>query len=402
MSDLEQQLSATLADVAADAPSATGLADAARRRHRLRRRRRLAAGGALAVLVVVAGGVAVAQRGDDARVARDPSDGAPAWQPISSGDARAAVPPGWTAHECEPGAPVVHGPTAEEACGSGVGAVIAPQLTRERRPYGELVSGDGGWLGYVSVGEEDLRVFHENRALVRRVLATGRLDGQPVIDAEQWVSFERDGLTYEVPAWWGVGEDGDRSDYSVCLTPTADGGGSSYEQRDPATFVFSETPGPEGTVVVTAPTQAVAELVMATVEVGAGATPGECAPEDFALGLLPPEGGAGTGPVEEGELGLERIEVEGIELEVPSGWSRKDECRGITEVSPGDGCVSSVASGAVQFHRESLYDPVMGEGEVIGGDDGAPWTGYVRRGQYAVVVTHADKQVVEDLLRRVR
>ncbi|KRB77888.1 hypothetical protein ASE01_06815 [Nocardioides sp. Root190] len=401
MSDLEQQLSATLAGIAKDAPSAVGLADAARRRHRVRRQRRLAAGGALAAVVVIAGGVAVAQRGDDAHVAKDPADGAPGWQTISSGDARAAVPPDWSAHTCEPGTPVVHGPTVDEACVGGVGAVIAPQLTRERRPYGELVSGDGGWLGYVNVGEEDLRVFHEDRELVRRVLATGRLEGQPVVDAEQWVSFERDGLTYEVPAWWGVGEDGDRSDYSVCLTPAVDGGSSS-EQRDPATFVFSETSGPQGTVVVTAPTQAVAELVMATVEVGPDATPGECAPEDFMVGLLPPEGGGNTDPVEEQSLvRFEEVQFDGITLDVPLGWSLKETCGRTVEITPGTACNAPLSGGAVLFYDESLFDPAMGQGEIVGGS-GEPWVGYVLRGDYAVYVAHPERGVVEAMLDLVR
>lgn len=300
MSDLEQELTATLAGVAAGAPSANGLADAARRRHRVRRQRRLAAGGALAVLAVIAAGVTVAQRGGDDRVAKDPADGAQGWQTISSGDARASAPPGWTAHTCEPGSSVVHGPTLDEACVSGVGAVIAPQTSRERRAYGEIVSGDGGWLGYVSVGEVDLRVFHEDRALVRRVLASGRLEGQPVVDAEQWVTFERDGLTYEVPAWWGVGEEGDRSGYSVCATIAPKRlDPKPGEQRDADHFVLVEDIESID-VTVTAPTQAVAELVMATVEVAPDAAPAECTPEDFALGLLPPEGGA-PDPVEEYE-----------------------------------------------------------------------------------------------------
>jgi hypothetical protein len=296
MSDLEQRLSETLAEVAEDAPSAAGLADGARRRHRVRRQRRLAAGGALAALALVAAGVAVAHQGGEDRVAKDPTDGAPGWRTISSGDARAAVPPDWTAHGCSDSA--TWAPPGVDPCTEGGGVVfVGRDPGFEVLEEGALLEGPraGQWVGTTGVGDQYLNVTSPSAELTRQILATARLDGQPVVDGAQWVTFRRDGLTYDVPAWWGVGEDGDRSSYSVCLVEP----GAPTAEPAPDRFVLTSDLGGTGRVVVTAPTEAVAQLVVATVEVEPGATPGECVPEDFALGLLPPEGGDGPDPVEE-------------------------------------------------------------------------------------------------------
>lgn len=299
MSDLEQQLSATLADVAAEAPTAAGLAAAARRRHRLRRQRRLAGGGVLAVLVVVAAGVTIAQRGGDDRVAKDPANGAQGWQTISSGDARASVPPDWTAHTCEPGTPV-WAPPGASACAGGEGVRFGDPHPgfRDSGP-GEVLRDERGgvshWRGYVAAGASVLSVDTTDQNLTRRILATARVEGQRRVIAEQWVSFDRFGMTYSVPVWWGVGEKGDRSAYSVCLVER----GAPTAEPSPDLFVLSGDLGSRGIFVISAPTEAVAQLVMATFEIY-NASPGECTPEDFALGLLPPEGGA-PDPVEEVE-----------------------------------------------------------------------------------------------------
>lgn len=87
---------------------------------------------------------------------------------------------------------------------------------------------------------------------------------------------------------------------------------------------------------------------------------------------------------------------------MPRGWTRKDDCNGVVEVSLDDGCDASLTAGLVRFYEEALFDPIMGEREIVGGQSDEPWVGYVRRGRYAVYIAHADRQVVEDLLSRVR
>lgn len=297
MSDFEEQVGATLAAVAEDAPDAGGLVAGARRRHRVRRQRRIAAGGVAAALVVAVSAVALVAHGGEDQMAKDPTDSSSGeWQTIRQGDVVASVPPTWRRYECEGSTIPIHAPV--DPCDSWTGAAFYGSATYDAAMGpGVVVGTDGTRHGYVYAGEFVLAVADEAGDLVRRILATARQEGQPVVDGSVWVSFERAGLTYEVPAWWGRGESGDRSGYSVCLAPVEGAGESSSDQVDPTHFVMREVSGPEGTVVVTAPTRAVAELVMATVEVGPDAAPAECTEEDFNVGLLPPEGSAGE-PVE--------------------------------------------------------------------------------------------------------
>lgn len=311
MSDLEQELTGALTTVADDAPGAVGLADAARRRHRVRRQRRLAAGAAVAALVVGVGAVLAGVVGGNDR-ASDPVDepGPTGWQTVEvdGGAALVSLPPDWTAYECASGdadPATVYGPPGGDTCADGSGAVFLPAGIRGEFDDGELISGDGGWLGHVLAGDWEVRVFLEDRALVRQILATARVAGEPVIDGSTWVGFDHGGMTFEVPAWWGVGEDGGHDDYSVCFTPSDFDGREAFSTGD--AYVLTDEPGPGDVVRVTAPTQAVAELVLATVRLGKEARASEdCAPEDFTTGLLPGESTAGAGtPVEGGERPLD-------------------------------------------------------------------------------------------------
>ena len=67
MSDLEQRLTEALTEGGKGAPSATGLASAARARARSRRRSHIAGGAALVALAVGVPGAVVAFGGDDGR-----------------------------------------------------------------------------------------------------------------------------------------------------------------------------------------------------------------------------------------------------------------------------------------------------------------------------------------------
>ncbi|GAA4812381.1 hypothetical protein GCM10025786_16500 [Nocardioides caeni] len=289
-----------LTDVAHEAPSAVGLADGARRRRRVRRQQRLALGGAAVAVAVIAGIVAVGVGGGPDRASdpverpsSSPSAGAgDDWQTVEvdGGGSLMSLPPDWSPHECgSPGdAQTVYAPSTADPCVDSVGAVFLPAGIRGEQEQGALVSGDGGWLGYVNAGQWEVRVFHADRALVRRILATARVPGQPEVDGSTWVGFDRNGLGYEIPAWWGLGPDADLSPYSVCLLPP---GSPKLDEGMPGTGFTLATELSSGDVLrVAAPTEAVASLVLMTVDDVTEVTSSEdCAPEDFAVGLLPPE-----------------------------------------------------------------------------------------------------------------
>lgn len=345
MSELEQELTGALTAVAEDAPGVAGLADGARRRHRVRRQRRLALSGAVAALVLGVGAVVAGGLGGDDR-ATDPVDepGPKGWQTVEvdGGAALVSLPPDWTAYECGPGdvdPTTVYGPPGGDTCADGSGAVFLPAGARGESNQGELVSGDGGWLGYVLAGDWEVRVFLEDRALVRQILSTARVAGDPVVDGSTWVGFDNEGMTFEVPAWWGVGEDGAHRDYSVCFTPSGAPGRESFRTGD--AYVLTDEPGPGDVVRVTAPTQAVAELVLATVRMGKEArASADCAPVDFETGLLgdPPPGA--EAPVGGGEQPID-LPTNGWEPDDPSPLAR---IGGVLTLS-GDGCVV-LASGS--------------------------------------------------------
>jgi hypothetical protein len=214
------------------------------------------------------------------------------------------------------------------------------------------------------------------------------------------VSFERNGVGYEVPAFWGVGEKGDRSGYSVCTAAVTTRMQTADQVDDRSYRIVGQFRTLR--VTLTAPTQAVAELVWASVtDAPVAVGDGGCAEEDFNVGLLPPEGSSGE-PVEGSESGLEVVGFGEILLEVPSSWSVKDECGDFVEYSPGGTKCTDLGEG-VRF-LTPVPDYAYGEGALVQEDvDGLTmWTGYVERGDYAVVVRHPDRAIVELLLSKVR
>lgn len=321
MTDIEEQVGAALDAAAQDAPDATGLAAGARRRHRVRRQRRIAVGGVAAALVVATSAVALGTRGGgQPDIADDPTETpSSTWQTLREGDARASIPPDWQAYDCPghdevPPRPVYAAP-GEDPCADGTGTVLyeneGPDLTVPSGVVSRLeVDGDSYWQGYVSFDRFIFSVVSRDRDLTRQILATARLAGQPDIDAAQWVGFSRGVINYQVPAFWGVGENGDRSGYSTCVVVDPSVDSSSDEQVDASHFVALRQFGGFD-VTVTAPTEAVADLVLATVTTLPVSMMSDCTPEDFNLGLLPPEG-SGEPPVEGNEeaLGPDRAVVE--------------------------------------------------------------------------------------------
>ncbi|WP_182377587.1 hypothetical protein [Nocardioides sp. WS12] len=304
MSDFEEQVGATLAVVAEDAPDAGRLAAGARRRHRVRRQRRIAVGGVATTLVVAVSAVAlVARDGGNPDIAEDATETpSGAWQTISEGDLRASIPPDWKAYDCNDGDTVFAGPD-EDPCADGTGTLFEERAIFEPRDAAGVVvrrpaGGAAYWTSYVYLDDWAFVVTSTDRDLTRQILATARHDGQPVIDGGLWVSFERNGIGYDVPAFWGVGHRGDRSGYSVCAVSGALDEGVG-EQLDDRLYRY-DRPFGNHQVTITAPTSAVADIVWASLNEAPDAVGGGCAEEDFAVGLLPPEGSSGA-PVESEE-----------------------------------------------------------------------------------------------------
>lgn len=293
MSELEDALGATLGEVAAAAPDGVGLAEAARHRMRRRRRRRAGLLGA-AVVVVVAGLVATVLspigRDDPAQVAHDPEPtatgtAATGWTVVQEQSVIFDLPPGWRRYECvEPEwTQVIHGPG--DPCGwDGAGIAVYGGATFDPSMGPGVVvedERDSTWGAYVDAGQEVLYVQAFEEVLVRRVLASARLEGQPAVVATRWERHSRGVISYEVPRWWGLGAAGPLDDYSVCVELDPDLGHPPPKQIDRDHFELQQAFG-SFAVTVTAPTQAVAELVMATVTVHPTVSRmDECSPEAF-------------------------------------------------------------------------------------------------------------------------
>lgn len=434
MSDLEQELTGALTAVAEDAPGAVGLAGAARRRHRVRRQRRLALGGAVAALVVGASTLVWSTGGNDR--ATDPvDDPAPeGWQTISQEDVRAEVPADWRQVSC-PDAPGPRwAPPDPDPCGAWRGAGFFGSATYDAMVGTGVLqrSDDGTVSGYVSAGDFVLSVSDDDLALVRRILATARVEGQPAVDASTWVTFDRGALSYDVPAWWGLGEEADLSGYSVCAT-LAKGQESQPPEQVDASHVVVRQVLADRMVTVAAPTQAVAELVLGTVELDARArSDAPCAPEDFTTALLPGESSPGAGtPVEGqetaaagddptgnaatgdapdedfpsvGEPGWDvtLAEYEGIAAEIPTYWT-ENFCNEAPQWTPYEDCTRP--GEGLRLHG-ARYPADLGRDAGVLWRENVEgrlyWTGYVLRGDVSVFVTHADEETARILLDQVR
>ncbi|GAA3544784.1 hypothetical protein [Nocardioides daeguensis] len=374
MSDVEERLGTALAAIADAAPRGAGLADAARSRYRRRRQRRVVAAGVAAVLVVVAGGLLLARPEPREGHVTTPSR-AGDWQTIRQGEAVAEVPGDWRRSECA--GRIVYAPSDPCTDWKGAGFSGAANYDPAMGP-GVILrfpADDDEWTGYVYVGQQVLSVSDPDRDLVRRVLASARLDGQPVVDGSRWVPRSGGVVSYEIPVGWGLPQ-GDRSGYSACVA-LARGTPVSEQQVDVRTYRSTQH-FDAFAVTVTAPTRAVADLVLGTVAVH---------PEVSRMDRCTGE-----------DAGLVPVEADGVKLEIPRDWDAHS-CGDLPQFGPGTTCRASSEAEGVQFLYAATYQPAMDEGEVV--RNGALWGGYVRRGEYAVLVTARDRALVTRLLERV-
>ena len=291
MSDFEDRLSAVLTEEAGEAPHAAGLAREARRRRDVRRRRRISGGGVAAVLAIAAPVAVVAGMGDggngDERVGTDAPSGS--WQTVESEDVRAEIPPDWSRFSCDFDGfeRDIFGPSEADACDFGTYAAFYGSATFDPMNHpGVITTGaeGGAWAGYVYAGDQAVSVSTDDRDLTRQILASARVEGQPTFAADRWQEVSGDGLGYEVPAEGDVG---------VTITNRPDGEPvvqSVPEQLDESHVQMYGDVG-DLRITVTAPTQAVAELVLASVTSSSST-------EDW-----------------------QQFEAEGVEFQVPPDWA---------------------------------------------------------------------------------
>jgi hypothetical protein len=330
MSDFEDRLAAVLNAEASQAPMAAELARGARRRH-VRRRRRMIAVGAGAVAVVIAVPVLLTALGgdDEDRVATDPAP-APGWQTIEHHGVRVEVPASWGVNTCrdEPPSDIVLFSPDDGSCDATGYLSIYPAEESEEEGVVEHFEWDSditGWGGYVEADEWGAGLSTADRATTLRILASVRIEGQPVVVADAWESVTADGVIYQAPLGWGVGPD-DRAGYGVEVDADV-----SEEERLLGSEQLDERHYRlrrqlrDRVLIITAPTLAVAQLVAASAELESKPTldPGGDLPCDPGLGdpQSPPgcPGAYATGEVvidDDGEVVLDPVGGSPIRLDL--------------------------------------------------------------------------------------
>jgi len=201
------------------------------------------------------------------------------WQTVAQDDARADLPPDWREVDCDfgGGEQPIHGPTEVDACEFGAYAAFYGSATFDPADLPGVVNrseddGEVTWSGYVGAGEWVLSAASHDRDLTRRILASARVAGEPVVVAERWETGGSGGLEWQVPVGWGV-DGGSASSYGVEVTLVRSGGEpvlqSLPERLDDAHVRMYGDIG-SARITVTAPTRAVAELVLSSVVVATG------------------------------------------------------------------------------------------------------------------------------------
>lgn len=295
-------------------------------------------------------------------------------QTVGSDDGRVEIPSSWSRYTCDFDGyeSNVFGPSEDDACGfrtylgfygsANFDAADLPGVVTRTEEDGEE-----SWSGYVSAGEWVVDVGTPERELTRQILASARVDGQPRVFADRWRERSSDGLAYEAP------EDG-QVDVVVTDRPGGEPVVQSLPEQLDETHVQMYGDVGDERVTVTAPTQAVAELVLATV------TPASSNDE------------------------LRQLEVDGVEFAAPADWSAIDCPASAGQYFFGPGTTPCDAGEYATFYSRAVFDPVTGPGQVISGKENGEtlWTGYVYAGDWAVYVRAQDRQLTEDILATVR
>ena len=99
--------------------------------------------------------------------------------------------------------------------------------------------------------------------------------------------------------------------------------------------------------------------------------------------------------------GWHAVEVEGVRFELPPHWDELD-CPAYTHhFGPGTGRCGE--GDYVTFYPEATFDPAMGPGEILEGEeDGTTlWIGYAIVGDWAVVVRTQERRLTQEILATV-
>lgn len=329
MSDLESRLTAALTAGAEGAPGPDGLGSGARRRLRARRRRAAAAGAVVAVVLAVAVPVGVlasddGATGDPLPAATDPTTTTTApptnvWTTVERDGVQVDLPPGFTELDSSacPGQVPGWGPPGDDPCGTTQVSVLGGQLY-------DPFQGPGltGGSGYVAVGPQVVQVEGLDHETARRVLASARPAGTDPVDLSSWVTqVLGEDLVVEVP------EVPEGPAVEVVAAP----GAPSCEQpstRSPATSgggVWRVDYCGSRAVRVTAPTQALADVVASTIT----------------------------------ELEWQVVRVGDTVLDVPAGWVAEPGCTGAGATplfGPEDAAATPCAEVAGVFLLDSMAD----------------------------------------------
>jgi len=190
-----------------------------------------------------------------------PEPGSGAWTSVDRGWAVLDVPPGWTDLDCPDGW-VDLGPADGCATETGVWLAESDATIDLCCPPGLSRDDDGRWSGYVHVGDGLVHVGGVDRPTALRLLGSVRLPGEDAVPVAEWERRETGGLRYEVPA----GAAG-----AVQVTVTSN---LALSARFPLRRVDAEQWGSGWRltgdvggwrVVIVAPSEALAELVAASV-----------------------------------------------------------------------------------------------------------------------------------------
>jgi hypothetical protein len=280
MSDFEGRVTRGLTVGAEDAPSADGLAGRARARAGRRRRRAVATAAAavVAAIVVPLAVTATWDSGSRGRGQDVSSDGVgdpgPGWHTVVVDDEAAGeqeesvvidLPDAWTRLDtsaCEFARPRF-GPDGTDPCdGDGSGAWVVGSRTLDtylapgvHHASDYPVPIDAEWSGHVGVGDRAVLATGSDLTTVRRVLASARLGGDPAPDLSgEWPVLRDGGLEYAVPRGRAV---------TVGYAVVRGGPAQHYGSKELASGLWraSKKYSPGSRLIVTAPTQALAEVV---------------------------------------------------------------------------------------------------------------------------------------------
>jgi hypothetical protein len=197
------------------------------------------------------------------------------WQTIAEDDARAEIPSGWREVECDFDGFIksVYGPSDGDPCEFGVYAVFQGSANFDAAVLPGVVTrtevaGEESWTGYVSAGDWVVDVSTKDRELTLRILASARVDDAPMVIADSWETAADRGFEWQFPIRWGVAG-GTSPSYGIEVEDRP--GGESVEQSVPEQLddarVRMYADIGDHRITVTAPTQAVAELVLSSVGV---------------------------------------------------------------------------------------------------------------------------------------